>query len=125
MKHRIQSAIQKEINQCDEQGKQKRHLIRQIPMLGHADISTLHSFCLKVIRRYYYLIDFDPVFRLLTDDTEIALMKEDVWEELEEELYGNDDELFEELAKAYSSDKNDGWTDNFNSFTIRILTCKY
>lgn len=106
MKHRIQSAIQKEINQCDEQ-EQKRHLIRQIPMLGHADISTLHSFCLKVIRRYYYLIDFDPVFRLLTDDTEIALMKEDVWEELREELYGNDDELFEELAKAYSSDKND------------------
>ncbi|MER2063988.1 MAG: helicase-exonuclease AddAB subunit AddA, partial [Alkalibacterium sp.] len=111
MKQRIQSAIQKEINESLD-ANQKHHLIRQIPMLGHADISTLHSFCLKVIRRYYYLIDFDPVFRLLTDDTEIALMKEDVWDELREELYGKDDALFEELAAAYSSDKNDdGLTD--------------
>ncbi|GEK89077.1 DNA helicase/exodeoxyribonuclease V, subunit A [Alkalibacterium putridalgicola] len=111
MKQRIQSAIQKEINESRD-ADQKHHLIRQIPMLGHADISTLHSFCLKVIRRYYYLIDFDPVFRLLTDDTEIALMKEDVWDELREELYGHDNELFEELAAAYSSDKNDdGMTD--------------
>ncbi|GEK90670.1 helicase-exonuclease AddAB subunit AddA [Alkalibacterium kapii] len=111
MKQRIQYAIQKEINEIKDP-KQKQHLIRQIPKLGQADISTLHSFCLKVIRRYYYLIDFDPVFRLLTDDTEIALMKEDIWDELREELYGNEDKLFEELAAAYSSDKNDdGLTD--------------
>lgn len=111
MKQRIQAAIQKEINENKDADK-KHHLIRQIPMLGHADISTLHSFCLKVIRRYYYLIDFDPVFRLLTDDTEIALMKEDVWDDLREELYGKDDSLFEQLATAYSSDKNDdGVTD--------------
>lgn len=111
MKQRIQSAIQKEINDTDD-AENKYHLIRQIPLLGHADISTLHSFCLKVIRRYYYLIDFDPVFRLLTDDTEISLMKEDVWDELREELYGDENSLFEQLATAYSSDKNDdGLTD--------------
>ncbi|MFO8068656.1 MAG: helicase-exonuclease AddAB subunit AddA [Alkalibacterium sp.] len=111
MKQRIQIAIQTEINESQDADK-KHHLIRQIPLLGQADISTLHSFCLKVIRRYYYLIDFDPVFRLLTDDTEIALMKEDVWDELREELYGKDDSLFERLATAYSSDKNDdGVTD--------------
>ncbi len=41
-------------------------------------------FCLTVIRRYYYLIDIDPVFRMLTDETETILMKEDVWDELRE-----------------------------------------
>jgi ATP-dependent helicase/nuclease subunit A len=111
MKERIQRAIQKEIN-SETDPKKKQHLVRQIPLLGHADISTLHSFCLKVIKRYYYLIDFDPVFRLLTDDTEIALMKEDVWEELREELYGEEDSLFEALAQAYSNDRSDdGLTD--------------
>lgn len=106
MKQRIQKAIQSEINNENDPRK-KQHLIRQLPLLGHADISTLHSFCLKVIKRYYYLIDFDPVFRLLTDDTEIALMKEDVWEELREELYGEEDTLFEALTTAYSNDRSD------------------
>ncbi|EXJ22482.1 ATP-dependent nuclease, subunit A [Alkalibacterium sp. AK22] len=111
MKERIQQAIQKEIT-LETDSRRKQHLIRQLPLLGHADISTLHSFCLKVIKRYYYLIDFDPVFRLLTDDTEISLMKEDVWEELREELYGEEGTLFETLAAAYSNDRSDdGLTD--------------
>lgn len=111
MKERIQEAIQKEIN-GEPEPEQRRHLVRQLPLLGHADISTLHSFCLKVIRRYYYLIDLDPVFRLLTDDTEIMLMKEDVWNELREELYGEENERFGLLASTYSNDRNDdGLTD--------------
>ena len=111
MKERIQSAIQSEINK-ETDPKKRQHLIRQIPLLGHADISTLHSFCLKVIRRYYYLIDFDPVFRLLTDETEKALMQEEVWDALREELYGEEDTLFETLAASYSNDRNDdGLTD--------------
>lgn len=111
MKERIQTAIQREITN-EKDPLKRQHLIRQIPLLGHADISTLHSFCLKVIRRYYYLIDFDPVFRLLTDDTEMALMQEEVWDELREELYGEEDTLFETLAASYSNDRNDeGLTD--------------
>lgn len=111
MKERIQLAIQKELVNAHS-FEQRRHLGRQLPLLGQADISTLHSFCLKVIRRYYYLIDFDPVFRLLTDDTETTLMKEEVWNELREELYGESDTRFHELAQMYSNDKNDdGLTD--------------
>lgn len=111
MKERIQSAIQNAINN-EPEPQLRRHLVRQLPLLGQADISTLHSFCLKVIRRYYYLIDLDPVFRLLTDDTEILLMKEDVWSELREELYGEEDECFENLAATYSNDRSDdGLTD--------------
>ncbi|TVP89704.1 helicase-exonuclease AddAB subunit AddA [Alkalibacterium sp.] len=106
MKERIQKAVQDQINR-ETDPHRKQHLIRQLPLLGHADISTLHSFCLKVIKRYYYLIDFDPVFRLLTDDTEISLMKEDVWEDLREELYGEEDSLFQTAAAAYSNDRND------------------
>lgn len=111
MKERIQKAVQDQINKETDPIK-KQHLIRQLPLLGHADISTLHSFCLKVIKRYYYLIDFDPVFRLLTDDTEISLMKEDVWDELREELYGEEDSLLQTVVSTYSNDRSDdGLTD--------------
>lgn len=106
MKQRIQLAIQDEINQVS-QGELYRHLIQQLPKMGHANISTLHSFCLKVIERYYYLIDFDPVFRQLTDDTEIALIKEDIWYELLEKFYEKADANFIEFMETYSGDRND------------------
>lgn len=106
MKERIQAAIQHAINQ-DPEPEQRRHLVSQLPLMGHADISTLHSFCLKVIRRFYYLIDLDPVFRLLADDTEILLIKEEVWDAVREELYGEENTLFKKLAGTYSNDRSD------------------
>lgn len=106
MKQRVQSTIQNEIN-SDPDPKTRHHLVQQIPKLGHANISTLHSFCLQVIERYYYLIDFDPVFRQLTDDTEIELIKEEVWEELLESLYEKREDSFIEFMEAYSGSRDD------------------
>lgn len=106
MKERIQVAIQKEISDTKDTHLQQ-HLVRQLPLLNQANISTLHAFCLKVIRRFYYLIDLDPVFRMLTDDTENILMKEDVWDDLREELYGEEGTLFKTLAATYSNDRSD------------------
>ncbi|API89544.1 helicase-exonuclease AddAB subunit AddA [Marinilactibacillus sp. 15R] len=106
MKERIQRAIQKEINQTKDSAL-RRHLVQQLPLLNQANISTLHSFCLKVIRRFYYLIDLDPVFRLLTDETENILMKEEVWNDLREKLYGEEDSMFQILAETYSNDRTD------------------
>ena len=106
MKERIQTAIQKEIN-ADPDSNTRHHLVAQLPKLGHANISTLHSFCLKVIERYYYLIDFDPVFRQLTDETEIELIKEDIWDEILEEFYTESDPDFLRFMEAYSGDRSD------------------
>ncbi|RFP40022.1 hypothetical protein DDJ69_31575, partial [Klebsiella oxytoca] len=81
MKERIQLEIQEEINnQYDVESR--RHLVNQLPLIGQANISTIHSFCLKVIQRFYYVINIDPVFRLLTDDTEVSLLKEEVLDEV-------------------------------------------
>lgn len=106
MKERIQSALQEAVT-GESLAEQKRHLVKQIPLLSQASISTIHSFCLQVIRRYYYLIDLDPVFRLLTDATEIVLLQEDVWDDVREELYGEEDSLFKTLTATYSNDRTD------------------
>lgn len=116
MKQRIQQAIQDEIN-ADPVAETRHHLIEQLPKLGHANVSTLHSFCLRVIERYYYLIDFDPVFRQLTDDTEIELIKEDVWEELLEELYAEANEDFLSFMEAYAGDRHD---DNVTNMVFNL-----
>lgn len=106
MKERIGIAIQKAINQAVDDD-QYRHLLRQTTLLPQANISTIHAFCLKVIQRFFYLIDVDPVFRIMADTIEVEMLKEDVWEELKEELYADFSTDFRKLAKAYSSDRND------------------
>ena len=73
--------------------------------LNRADISTIHSFCLKVIRRYFYLLDLDPGFRV-TDQAEAALIQQEVLDDLWEERYaspGPDGEAFTHLLNCYLS----------------------
>lgn len=106
MKERIQVALQKAITNESEQDR-KQHFMRQLTLLPTANISTLHAFCLTVIRRFYYLIEMDPVFRLLTDETEMLLLKEDVWDELREKFYAENEETFYQLTSNFSNDRSD------------------
>lgn len=103
MRHRIGEALEKAINK--EPGS--RHLRKQLSLLNKASISTLHSFCMEVIRKYYYLIDIDPSFRI-ADETEAQLMRDEVMDELFEEEYGKkDNEPFFQLVDSFTSDRSD------------------
>ena len=83
MRNRISEALEKAINEDPT----STHLRKQLSLLNRASISTLHSFCLDVIRKYYYLIDIDPGFRI-ADSTEAQLLRDEVMDELFEEEYG-------------------------------------
>src|SRR5699024_11967811 len=65
------------------------HLKKQLSLLQRASISTLHSFCLDVVKQYAYLLDIDPAFRI-ANDMEADLMKQDVMDELFESWYGEE-----------------------------------
>ena len=81
-------------------------LQKQITLLAKSNISTLHSFCLKVIRDNFFHIDLDPNFRI-GDQVECELLKTDTIDELMEELYENDDKDFENLINTYTSNRDD------------------
>ncbi|WP_066317154.1 helicase-exonuclease AddAB subunit AddA [Bacillus sp. FJAT-29814] len=103
MRHRIGEALEKAID--DHPGS--RHLRKQLSLLNKASISTLHSFCMEVIRKYYYLIDVDPGFRI-ADATEAQLIRDEVLDELFEEEYGKpDNEQFFRLVDSFTSDRSD------------------
>ena len=106
MKERIQVALQEAIN-TESDSERKQHFLRQLSLVPTANISTLHAFCLTVIRRFYYLIEMDPVFRLLTDETEMLLLKEDVWSALREQFYTENKESFYKLTANFSNDRSD------------------
>lgn len=118
MRDKIRVALQKIVQDSSNPKDLRDRMSNQINRLAAADISTIHAFCLKLIKRYYYLIDLDPQFRLLTDETERLLLQEDVWHEVSEELYKNAEEKvagrasFSELVLNFSSDRDDQGLDD-------------
>jgi ATP-dependent helicase/nuclease subunit A len=82
MRQRIAAALRARL--VDSPGD--RHLARQLALLSSAHISTIHSFCLWLLRRYFYRLNLDPAFRVM-DDGEDRLLKLEVLEALLEEKY--------------------------------------
>ncbi|NMH69514.1 helicase-exonuclease AddAB subunit AddA [Bacillus sp. RO3] len=104
MRHRIGQALEKAI----DEDPHSHHLRKQLSLLNRASISTLHSFCLEVIRKYYYLIDIDPGFRI-ADETEGDLLRDEVLDELFEEEYGKEgNQEFFKLVDTFTNDRSDG-----------------
>lgn len=102
MRERIASAITKAL----EKSPNSKNLQKQLTLLSRANITTMHSFCLDVIKNNFHIIDLDPAFRIL-DETEGMLLRSEVLEELFEDKYENDDKEFLDLVEAYSDSKSD------------------
>ncbi|WP_310550279.1 helicase-exonuclease AddAB subunit AddA [Paenibacillus glufosinatiresistens] len=104
MRQRIREALERELDAAPE----NEHLRRQLALLGRASITTLHSFCLEVIRRYYQMIPLDPGFRILSEH-EAELMRQELLEELFEDKYGEsgEDGLFVRMADWFSGERSD------------------
>ena len=104
MRDRIREALDKEL----EKEPDNVHLRRQLSLLGRASITTLHSFCLEVIRRYYQLIPLDPNFRIINEN-EAELLRQELLEELFEEKYGLEAEGsdFIRLVDWFSGERSD------------------
>lgn len=102
MRERIADAIAKAL----ERNPNSKNLQKQLTLLSRSNITTMHSFCLDIIKNYFYTIDLDPSFRI-GDETEGILMKSEIINELFEELYEDNDKDFKELVEAYSSYRDD------------------
>ncbi|WP_110929043.1 UvrD-helicase domain-containing protein [Bacillus massiliglaciei] len=103
MRHRISEALEKAI----DENPASQHLRKQLSLINKASISTLHSFCLEVIRKYYYKTNIDPGFRI-ADSTEAELLRDEVMEDLFENQYAqSDNEAFFKLVDAFTNDRSD------------------
>ena len=84
-----------------------KHLHRQLALLGRAGISTLHAFCLDLLRQHYYRVDLDPSFRV-ADETETVMLQAEALEELFERRYaGEKNALFTALVDSYGGQRDD------------------
>lgn len=90
-----------------KKGQGNQNFIRkQIGMVGNANISTIHSFCMDVIKRNFHKINIDPSFRIL-DTTEKELLFMEVVDEVLEEAYAEGNKDFVSLVESYTSNRSD------------------
>lgn len=118
MRARMAAALEKAITKLDKEDdrdvavrEKKKRLRKQLSLIGKAQISTLHSFCLSICRQYAYMTDLDPGFRIATTD-EIALLKDDVLAAVLERAYKGEAKTITvaemyTLVDSFTSDRND------------------
>lgn len=115
MKERMENRLKSAVNTTIDSNEQAR-LVEQLSLLAKANIQTLHSFCLEVIQNFFYLIDFNPNFTLITDVTQIQLMYQEVWDEMIQLIYESSNELtissitateYDYLLSKYTDSRSD------------------
>ena len=102
IRERILDAIYKKL----EVDPKNCNLQKQINLINKANISTIHSFCLDVIRNNFYELDIPNNFRV-ADVSEIELLKYETIEEIFEEKYLNNDKDFVDLVNTYTGYRDD------------------
>jgi len=108
MRERIGQALAQRL----KEKPQDRRLQKQSLLLGKAAISTLHSFCLELLRQNYYHLSLpgglalDPRFRI-ADEIEGVLLKLEVLEDFFEEKYGAEESAFLALVEGLGGERDD------------------
>lgn len=102
MRERIGNAIAQALMLHPE----SEHLQRQSALIHNAQITTIDSFCLFLIRNHFQDIGLDPDFRV-ADEGEIRLLMQDVLAELLEEQFTEGEESFLHCVECYSTGKKE------------------
>ncbi|KOS66707.1 ATP-dependent helicase [Lysinibacillus contaminans] len=106
MRHRMAEALEKAI----VENPTSSHLRRQLSLINKAQISTLHSFCLAIVKQYAYMLEIDPGFRI-ANEAEVALLRDDVLADVLEAAYDTPDEAkahaLYRLIDSFTSDRDD------------------
>nr|WP_296064638.1 helicase-exonuclease AddAB subunit AddA [uncultured Mediterraneibacter sp.] len=102
MKERIAAAIEKKL----EESPGNLNLEQQASLVHSAMITTVHKFCLSVIRDHFHVIGIDPSFRV-GEEGELRLLKQDVLDEMLEEHYAKEEEEFREFVEKYGTGRTD------------------
>ena len=95
MADRISQALSEELEKALSRGDSERIKLvkRQQLLLGVSQITTIDSFCLKLIREHFNILGIEPDFTI-ADTAQATLLSEEVMEELFSELYDENDKDF-------------------------------
>lgn len=102
----MKERISKRLSELIYEQPQNQYLKRQKMYLPNAQISTMDSFCARLVRENFEKADIAPDFSMLSD-IEHDMLKQDVISEVLEELYSLPEGETEDFLKLFSNGRND------------------
>ncbi len=108
MKEKLAEALISALNSDGIDEERRKTLKEQLAEVPNADISTIHSFCAKLIRTHFFAANVENTFRVIGgDDAEGVALKNEALDELLNEGYESKDEQFAQLLALYWRKKSD------------------
>ena len=108
MKEKLRKELIKAINSPETSPAVRAALKKQLAEVPSADISTIHSFCSKLIRSHFFAAGVDSDFSVIAeDDADGTKLKNDALDEVFEEAYEKGEENFLRLLSVYWRKKSD------------------
>lgn len=108
MKEKLKKALISKINDGNEE------LSSELIEVPTADICTLHSFCSRLLRQYFFTVSISPDFKICDNDQAVILKKESL-DKTFRDFYAEQDEEFLLLVNRYRSKRKD---DNFKKLIL-------
>ncbi|MCR4927763.1 MAG: helicase-exonuclease AddAB subunit AddA [Lachnospiraceae bacterium] len=116
MKDRIRKRFEGALDMADDE-ESAAFIRKQLTLLNTAQISTIDSFCQKVLKELFFKVDLDPGFTVL-DETEGELLKNDLLKKIMDEMYEQKDPHFLDLADRYGRVRSD---DDLAGLVMKML----
>lgn len=104
MKDRIKKGLHAKLEDADS--SERYFYQKQYNNTSNAQISTMHAFCINVLRDYFYKLGINPAFKILTGSS-LDILKWQTINDVFEELYKDENKEFFNLLDRYSKKYND------------------
>ncbi len=101
MKEKLKEALIKKINESGD-----KNLTRQLQEIPTADISTLHAFCARLVRSYFFEAGVAPDFNVL-DDVESGVIKQESVDKAFREFYERGEGWFKKVLSRHLDNRKD------------------
>ena len=86
-------------------GDDSAYLMEQLELLSDASIGTLHTFCEKIIKKYFYAINIEPTFRII-EEKDADFFKNQILDDIIQQYNEQDDKIFKKLVSIFSSKRS-------------------
>ncbi|QOX62370.1 helicase-exonuclease AddAB subunit AddA [Anoxybacterium hadale] len=109
MREKIVTAISAELEETSKEqsaASKAAFLREQLNLIHRANISTFHAFAMEVIRRYFYLIDIEPNFKIC-DEAQKTILQAEAMEQLFSNRFEASSQDFLQFLNQFASTKSD------------------
>ena len=105
MRTKLQSELLKKYKDTNISPAKKAHIKKQLALVSEADISTIHTFCFKLIKKYFYVLNLNAGMKI-ADDDEAGDLKEKAFNLTLDAVILQKEEKFFNLMSSYNNKRN-------------------